>query len=841
MKRIAPERVATTTCGNHREKERTCRTSPGATSSGSPLRPLPAGVLAACGQSQEPTEEPAEEGGEEPAEPAGDGSYPIEPEELGSGDVKWSEEDKGGYVLVTQEGGATLSYSKESGLALIQVDGYVFKDLNDNGKLDLFEDWRQPAADRAADWAAQLAVEDELPLMLHASTFGADAAGLEASGQTAMFDKGIRTVLNFMTAGDGKSQSDWNNACQLYCESAPNHIPFNLSTNPREIGTYPKGLGLAASFDPELAKSVANDLSRAYRAVGVTCLLGPQVDMCGDPRWSRIGESIGEDPALLRDITRALVDGYQTTYVDGEDTGWGAESVGTQIKHFPGDGAGESGRESHNDTGKYTVYPGGNFKASLVNFIDGGLNLDGSTKAASGVMTPYSIAYSDDEEYGELVGTAFSDYKVSILRDALNFDGLICSDWAVTEDPGGFMWTNWGVESLTVAERMQKIINTRMDQIGGGEDLDNLKLAYEQLVEEHGQEEADGKIRTAARHILATYLLPGLVENPYTSARAALDLLEGEELAANGRAAADRCVVMLKNEGNVIAERSEKPKVYVPVKFTPAQAAGATGNAAHGAQMSVPISVERVADLLDVVTDTIAEPSGDPDENGQPTFQDSDLTRATAADVADCDFAVVFVDSPATGDGAVTAEDGTVTYVPKTLQYRTYTADGANVREHSIAGSTLEDGTKEDRSYKGQSWTAANEGDLDMILDTVELMAGKPVVVVINMANPMVFSEFEDKVQGILVHFGAADVVLADILGGAVEPTALLPLQQPASMDVVEAQLEDVPRDMECHVDAAGNAYDFGFGLNWSGVIDDERVVTYASADPLTEPETASI
>ena len=794
-----------------------------------------ASMLAACNGAA-----PAPAGDDAPAD-AGEVTYPIDPEELGSGTPKWTEEDVDKHKLVTQEGGATLSYSPESGLALIQVDGYVFKDLNGNGKLDLFEDWRQPAADRAADWAAQLEVADELPLMLHASTFAADAAGLEASGQTAMFDKGIRTVLNFMTAGDGKSQSDWNNACQLYCESKPNSIPFNLSTNPRDIGVYPGNLALAASFDPALAKSVADDLSRAYRAVGVTCLLGPQIDMCAEPRWSRITGAFGEDPALSRDLTRASIDGYQSTYVDGKDTGWGAQSVGTQMKHFPGDGAGESGRESHNDTGKYNVYPGDNFAATLVNFIDGGINLADSTKQASGVMTSYSIAYSDDEEYGELVGSAYSDYKISILRDQMGYDGLICSDWAVTEDPGGFMWTNWGVEKLTVAERMQKIINTRMDQIGGGADLDNLKLGYEQLVAEHGQDEADAKIRTAARHILATYLLPGLVENPYTSARAALDLLEGEELAANGRAAADKCVVMLKNEGNVIAERSAAPKVYVPVKFTPAQAAGATGNAAHGAMMNVPINAAKVADMLDIVTDTIADPSGAPDENGQPTYQDSDLTRATAADVADCEFAVVFVDSPATGDGAVTAEDGTVTYVPKTLQYRTYTADGANVREHSIAGAILDDGTKEDRGYKGQSWTAANEGDLDMILDTVELMAGKPVVVVINMANPMVFSEFEDKVQGILVHFGAADVVLADILSGSVEPSGLLPLQQPANMDTVEANCEDVPRDLECHVDAAGNAYDSGFCLNWSGIIDDERVATYAKVAPLTAPESVQL
>ena len=59
----------------------------------------------------------------------------------------------------------------------------------------------------------------------------------------------------------------------------------------------------------------------------------------------------------------------------------------------------------------------------------------------------------------------------------------------------------------------------------------------------------------------------------------------------------------------------------------------------------------------------------------------------------------------------------------------------------------------------------------------------------------------------------------------------------PKDMDTVEANLEDVPRDMDCYVDAQGNTYDFCFGLNWAGVIDDDRVATYKVA-PLTEPET---
>ena len=66
-------------------------------------------------------------------------------------------------------------------------------------------------------------------------------------------------------------------------------------------------------------------------------------------------------------------------------------------------------------------------------------------------------------------------------------------------------------------------------------------------------------------------------------------------------------------------------------------------------------------------------------------------------------------------------------------------------------------------------------------------------------------------------------------------PPACLPIQMPANMETVEAQYEDVPRDMECYVDADGNTYDFTFGMNWSGVIDDERVATYNVA-PLTEP-----
>jgi len=69
--------------------------------------------------------------------------------------------------------------------------------------------------------------------------------------------------------------------------------------------------------------------------------------------------------------------------------------------------------------------------------------------------------------------------------------------------------------------------------------------------------------------------------------------------------------------------------------------------------------------------------------------------------------------------------------------------------------------------------------------------------------------------------------VYMDIISGTVEPPGLLPMQFPADMKTVEEQFEDTPHDMECHRDTDGNVYDFAFGMNWSGQIDDERVKKY--------------
>ncbi len=81
--------------------------------------------------------------------------------------TKWTETNKNTYKLVANKGGQTLGYSPQSGIKIIQVDGFAFKDLNKNGKLDLYEDWRKPVNERAKDLAAQMTVEQIAGLMLY--------------------------------------------------------------------------------------------------------------------------------------------------------------------------------------------------------------------------------------------------------------------------------------------------------------------------------------------------------------------------------------------------------------------------------------------------------------------------------------------------------------------------------------------------------------------------------------------------------------------------------------------------------------------------------------------------
>jgi beta-glucosidase len=199
-------------------------------------------------------------------------------------------------------------------------------------------------------------------------------------------------------------------------------------------------------------------------------------------------------------------------------------------------------------------------------------------------------------------------------------------------------------------------------------------------------------------------------------------------------------------------------------------------------------------------------------------------------DPSKADAAIVFVKGPASGVGYSKddRQNGGNGYVPISLQYEEYAA--ANARSQSIAaGDPVIDPAITNRTYKDKTITASNVTDLKTILDTKADMNGKPVIVSMSLSNPAIVSEFESKIEGLVVSFGVQDQALLDIISGTTEPSGLLPLQMPANMQTVEEQKEDVPQDMQPYTDEAGNKYDFGFGLNWKGIINDARTAKYKS------------
>jgi beta-glucosidase len=191
------------------------------------------------------------------------------------------------------------------------------------------------------------------------------------------------------------------------------------------------------------------------------------------------------------------------------------------------------------------------------------------------------------------------------------------------------------------------------------------------------------------------------------------------------------------------------------------------------------------------------------------------------------DFAMIFIKSPySNGYSRTDREAGGNGYVPISLQLSDYTATQA--RPQSIAaGDPIVDPTVTNRSYKNKTSKSNSFPDLKTIDDTRKAMGNKPIILVVSASNPMVFTDIESKVDGILIEFGVSNSAVLDIVSGAVEPSGLLPLQMPIDMATVEKQLEDVPNDMIPYIDSLGNTYDFAYGLNWKGVIKDKRVEKY--------------
>ena len=136
----------------------------------------------------------------------------------------------------------------------------------------------------------------------------------------------------------------------------------------------------------------------------------------------------------------------------------------------------------------------------------------------------------------------------------------------------------------------------------------------------------------------------------------------------------------------------------------------------------------------------------------------------------------------------------------------------------SIAGGDFRENFT-NRSYLGKTNTAYNEADLDNILECRRAMGDKPVIVCATVNNPMVMHEFEAEADAIIAEFGVSRAAVLDVVFGDYNPTGRLPIQMPKDMDAVEEQSEDRALDMETYIDSEGHNYDYGYGMNYEGVL----------------------
>ncbi|SHL58687.1 beta-glucosidase [Anaerocolumna jejuensis DSM 15929] len=451
-------------------------------------------------------------------------------------------------------------------------DGFAYRDLNKNGKLDIYEDTRRTITERVEDLLSQMTIEEKAGLMFSPQMDVVNAKdvakkGGKNFGGDVIKQIWINKINTFACMGSLpiKDFAEWHNAIQKAAECSRLGIPVTLCSDPRHvyvkqsnplttqkddgITSWPSSLGFAASRDEELIENFGRIAAEELRAMGIRFALHPTADTATEPRWPRIYETFGEDAELNGRLAAAYIQGMQGHEIN-------QESVACCIKHFPGGGPQKNGDDPHFAFGKEQIYPGGQFEYHLKPFqkvIDQGV----------AAVMPY---------YGVPVGlkgvpeVGFNFNRVithDLLREKLGFKGIVHTDYSIIEGIKLFGITcipgrAWGIEKSDVPERLIKALEAGVDQIGG--ECCSKKLA--KLVRIGKLSEA--RLDESCRRILELKFKLGLFDNPYVDTKQAEKICCKPENIQSAEEAMRRSLVLLKKEkdGKVYLPIAGKPKVY---------------------------------------------------------------------------------------------------------------------------------------------------------------------------------------------------------------------------------------------------------------------------------------
>ena len=618
--------------------------------------------------------------------------------------------------------------------SILTIKGLQFKDLNKNGQLDKYEDWRLANEIRAKDLLSKMSVEEKVGFMLISSTrmkndwsfegpknqekISSDFNEEDLVQNTNMFTRQPLPISMMMAAGttkavkqfklrhfifranvDARTTAAWANKLQALCESDELGIPCIIASNPRNhitkdasiglsvgkttFSTWPSELGLSAMHDLKLTRTFADIARQEWAAVGLRKGYMYMADLSTEPRWQRIEGTFGENPEWVGKMIYEIIIGFQGNKLSNS-------SVAMTTKHFPGGGAGDGGQDPHFPWGKREIFSAGNLDSNIVPFKY-------AIKAGTSAMMPY-YSIPVGTKYPEIAYAYNKPVLQGLLRKELGFKGIINSD------TGPIEMMPWGAENLTIEERYIKAIDAGVNIFSGS--AEPAKLLE---IVKAGKVDIN-LVDTSVYKLLLEFYALGLFENPYVDEDAADKIVNNKSFQEKANLALRKSIVLLRNNKNIL-----------PIKKT-----------------------------TKVYLESYMQKKG---QSASNIFKSAENES------------VNFVSTPEQADVIVLW----ITPASKSL----FESNGTPL---SVV-----------LSKNGVDVTYINE-----------LTQKKPTVLVVNYTNPWVINEvYNDQtmpnIKAVLATFGTSTDALIDVITGKFNPTGKMPFTTPASEKAVLENKTDIP------------------------------------------------
>lgn len=430
--------------------------------------------------------------------------------------------------------------------SIIEADGYQFIDLNSNGALDPYEDWRLDAETRTEDLVGQMTLGEKIAQMQHPTYLPREDGKIAPYLKKYCTDYGIGMLL-IRELNSVQTAAETMNALQEYAEESRLGVPVLVSMDSVHGLSYVTGatvtghnLGLAATRDVELVTKLAEMAREEHIAIGVRMTLSPESDIASEPRWGRVMETFGEDPELVTEMVTAQIVAFQ----NGSE-GVNKDGIVACIKHFPGAGPQMDGKDTSplvadEETLQIHLKP---YYAAI-------------EVGVGSVMPYYSVPLALDMENSAIGSKAALQ---DLLRDQMGFEGIIQTDWgmiwAIQEGRGTMLGEEVSDEEAIIIG----ITESRVDGIGG----ESIKL-IDQMEELVGEGKIDEEIITAAaKRIVKVKFELGVFENPYCDVDYAVSFVGNEEHLALNLEAAEKSMTLLKNDGVLPLTKDAGQKILV--------------------------------------------------------------------------------------------------------------------------------------------------------------------------------------------------------------------------------------------------------------------------------------